>query len=275
MSKYTTELRFVCEQLVSVETPVEMLSPNKIIELAKPKIFNFNYPIFDEEYKTVLETKILKHYYTRELSHETFGLWRFKLDVKLNEIMPYFNQLYESTLLEFNPFIDTDIERTHAGKMGTVKDDVGTVVEKTDSSGTVISNNDRTSKGNTNSDSNNNIVDLKLNSQTPQGTIADLESLSYLTTADKNTSNNDGSSNSVSNVVDNNKYNDNTSNNVNKNGETSNKTTINNVDDYLESVKGKQGTQSYSSLLEKYRKTFLNIDMQIIDELSELFFNLW
>ena len=47
------------------------------------------------------------------------------------------------------------------------------------------------------------------------------------------------------------------------------------MQDYLETVKGKVGGENYSSLLEQYRKTFLNIDMMIIDELSDLFMNIW
>jgi hypothetical protein len=51
--------------------------------------------------------------------------------------------------------------------------------------------------------------------------------------------------------------------------------TINNTETYVETVMGKQGLKSYSSLLIEFRDTFLNIDMEIIDELSELFHNLW
>ena len=43
-----------------------------------------DYPIFDENYREVLETKILKHFYFREIGFETFALWKFKLNEKLN-----------------------------------------------------------------------------------------------------------------------------------------------------------------------------------------------
>lgn len=56
---------------------------------------------------------------------------------------------------------------------------------------------------------------------------------------------------------------------------TTNNTTINNTEDYLETVKGKQGTQSYAGLLLEFRETFLNIDMMVIEDLSELFMNIW
>ena len=71
------------------------------------------YPIFDENYRETLDTKILKHYYTREIGFETVGLWKFKLNTKMNEIMDYYNQLYESALLEFNPFDNTNLLRDY------------------------------------------------------------------------------------------------------------------------------------------------------------------
>lgn len=50
---------------------------------------------------------------------------------------------------------------------------------------------------------------------------------------------------------------------------------INNTDKYIETVRGKQGTENYSSLLKKFRETFLNIDMMIIEDCSDCFFTLW
>ena len=47
-----------------------------------------------------------------------------------------------------------------------------------------------------------------------------------------------------------------------------------NTEQYLEHVYGYMNRDA-SELLMKYRKTFLNIDLQIIDELEELFIHLW
>jgi hypothetical protein len=116
MSVYTTQVRFICEAEAGLKKSVGYDNVNTVIQNAIPKIFNFSWPIFDESYRNVLETKILKHYYTREIGLETYGLWKLKLDTKLNEIMPYYNQLYKSALLEFNPFYDVDLTRNHTGK---------------------------------------------------------------------------------------------------------------------------------------------------------------
>ena len=109
MSKYTTEVRFICETFAGLTESEGYSSINTILEQARSHIFDFEYPIFDETYRGVLEKKILKHYYTREIATETVGLWKHFLDMKLNEIMPYYNQLYSSELLQFNPFYDVDL----------------------------------------------------------------------------------------------------------------------------------------------------------------------
>ena len=223
MSKYTTEVRFICETFSGLDESKGCFNINEIIEQSRSKIFSFDYPIFDEKYRGVLETKILKHYYTREIGLETVGLWLHKLDVKMNEIMPYYNQLYKSCLLEFNPFYNTDF---------TTKRDIKT-----------------NEIGNSTNETNTKTKEWELYSDTPQGSVKNLENETYLTNATKNTGN---------------------GNTLNK-GETN----VDNVQDYLETVKGKVGGENYSSLLEQYRKTFLNIDMMIIDEVSDLFMNIW
>lgn len=54
-----------------------------------------NYPIFNETYRETLNKNILYHYYESEIGLETPELFKFYLNQKLNEIMPYYNILYE------------------------------------------------------------------------------------------------------------------------------------------------------------------------------------
>ena len=53
------------------------------------------YPIFDETYRETLNQNILNHYYNDEIGFETASLFRFHLKARLNEIMPYYNNLYK------------------------------------------------------------------------------------------------------------------------------------------------------------------------------------
>lgn len=112
MSKYTTELRFICENAAGLEESKGFSDIDGIIEAARKQIFNFSYPIFDENYKQVLETKIIKHFYTREIGSETVGLWRMWLDATMNEIMPYYNKLYEDGVAIINPYLDVNMTET-------------------------------------------------------------------------------------------------------------------------------------------------------------------
>lgn len=114
MSKYTTELRFICENEYNGESS-GFNEINKILTTVAPKIFNFDFPIFDEEYRVPLEVKILRTYYTREICEETVGLWKLRLQNKLCNIMPYYNQLYKSALLEFDVFKDVDYTEVNDG----------------------------------------------------------------------------------------------------------------------------------------------------------------
>lgn len=282
MSKYTTEVRYICETESGLGESKGYNDVNDIIELARPKIFNFSYPIYDTNYKSVLETKILKHFYTREIGFETVGLWKLKLDTKLNEIMPYYNQLYKSALLEFNPLWTEDYTEEHKKKTDGESINVGTTEN-------VKENDLQHSKSNTESQSNitNSISGESTEddntrrdkyADTPQGALTDLEDDKYLTNARKITESNlTTTANTSSSTTDNININqsiENDTGNTKDIGSSTNNNLFNNTEDYLASVQGRRG-RDVSDLLMNYRKTFLNIDMQVIDELEELFMHLW
>lgn len=399
MSKYTTELRYICEKMAGLENSEGYESVDKIVALAAPKIFDFAFPIFDPDYKTTLCEKILKHYYTREIGEETVGLWKLRLNVRMNEIMPYYNQLYKSELIEFNPMYDVDLTTQHDESEGSNTNKVGkekigfgehktsetvgsenaesvenvtdniTENSTTDNTGNETENRTKTSStdetyaditaqkehdtdvtestasktrnvtDNATTDTTNTetTTSKDLYSDTPQGAITDLESESYLTNARKisgdkeqtghnayqdtiTETNNDTEtkSDTVDKQIDGSK-NSNASKNTSetensakeiKNDTAFNKTgkvisdktgtdtvsTSNNVtadtsseenrdntetvgmtgfDKYIQTLKGKSSGVSYSKMLQEFRETFLNIDMMVIENLSDLFINLW
>ena len=70
MSAFTTQIRFICESKAGLKESVGYDNIAQVIAGARPAIFDFPYPIFDDTYRAVLETKILKHYYTREIGEE-------------------------------------------------------------------------------------------------------------------------------------------------------------------------------------------------------------
>lgn len=105
MAGYTTEVRTICEEIAGESC--DYSSTDEIIATAAPRIFG-NYPIFDETHRATLNEKILRHYFFREIGVETVGLWKMLLNTRMREIMPYYNKLYESESLRFNPLWDID-----------------------------------------------------------------------------------------------------------------------------------------------------------------------
>ena len=253
MSKYTTEVRFICENSAGLSESEGADNIDSILDKCWNKVFNFDFPIFDENYRQVLCRKILKHYYTREIAHETVGRWKLALNAKLNEIMPYYNQLYKSELLEFNPFYDVDLTRKREGSGTSNRTSNNTETN----SGT--SKNVSSGSSTNNTDTLNRFSDTPQNSMDTQG-IADSVPLTTVTKVNEDNTTTNESTDTL------------TRNDTKTGNGTEN---INNTDKYIETVKGKQGTENYSSLLKKFRETFLNIDMMIIEDCSDCFFTLW
>ena len=307
MSKYTTELRFLCESLAGETESVGGNSVANIIAEARPHIFNFNYPIFDQAYKPVLETKILRHYYTREISEETVGLWKLRLEDRLNIIMPYYNKLYESELLAFNPLNDTNLTRNKSGKYEGEKSRTDTLNSENESTGNEVTTNKQTMKGDSDrtavqTEKTNSTVNTQgtnnewnLYSDTPQGGVVGIASAvdptlgtnAYLTNArhitDATTGSEVADGDAARQGTTKTKETQETDNASQRSGirkdinSTTNESeeTFTNTDAYLESIIGKTGGKTYSAMLNEYRTTFLNIDKKIIEELSDLFFGLW
>lgn len=369
MSNYTTQVRFICETAAGESESKGYNSLDETLEAGRQYIFDFNYPIFDPAYKPALETKILRHFYTREIGEETVGLWKLRLNARMNEIMPLYNKLYESELLAFNPLYDVDYTRSgdrsgnqskeetvqnttrHTGIISGSMDDNRQANENSldyqngirkDSgteSRTLSSNTNEatTDNRNTTHDGSDEVTTNRDNindrwdyySDTPQGTIGfipgstgepqaqgALEDQTYLTnvrhihddtTGSEETQTTEyghtigehgngsrestsagsdiltlGTSESTENTgtnerkaTENTHRQHETTDNRNERTDGLTSGSARNLEEYTERVQGKMGTVSYSKLLQEFRETFLNIDMMIIENLSDLFFGLW
>lgn len=178
MSLYTTEVRYICEEAAGLDESVGYNDVNKILSEVWDKVIPQGFPIWDENYRPVLCQKILKHYYTREIAFETVGLWKLKLETKMAEIMPYYNDLYATKLLKYDPFKDVDYRTEHEGTARTLGEE---------------------STGEEGSNSSWNIY-----SETPQGGLTDVENGKYITDARKitNSYENSGTRNSDINNTD-------------------------------------------------------------------------
>ncbi len=242
MSRYTTEVRYICESLAGLDKSVGYSNVNEVIEKSRNRIFP-PFEIFDESYRPVLETKILKHFYTREIGAETFGLWQLRLDAKLSVIMPYYNKLYKAINIDIPVIENVDMNVEHnIGRNADTK-----VNDNTD----ITASSQTTTSANSNS---------KIrHSDTPQGSLEDLESNEYMTdaTISDSTQSVNSSTNSTSNSTGN------------------SNTNAKSTEEYAEHRWGKEGTITYISMVSEYIEKLKNVDALLIKELEDLFMQIW
>lgn len=288
MSKYTTELRYICETSIGLTESVGYEQVPSVIEQSRSKIFDFEYPIFDEDYKSVIETKILKHYYMYEIGLETVGLWKLALNEKMNEIMPYYNELYKTIMgVNFNPFNDVDITTTSNRQEGGKQEDSGKDTESETSgrknTGDTTQSTDLTTTTNNTSKQLTDFNGEHWNyySDTPQGGVDGLAARTYLTNATNDVNNDNtevdgtetGTQKQTGTVTTTQDLQEDS--NREKSVDRSTEKKYNNTVEYIEHTVGKRGGKSYVEMMKEYIESFINIDVQIISNLSELFMRLW
>lgn len=303
MAKYTTEVRTICEYKAGYDESKGSNDVDTVLNESWNKIFTTNCTFFDETYRPVLCKKILKHYYCREIGAETEGLWQLWMNTKLEEIMPYYNQLYESELIQFNPMHNVNLTKTGNSTGAETGTDTGALQRANQSADGGTRTTAATGTGSTTDtgsserdihtteqrDLDRDVHNRDAYSDTPQGTISNVESNAYLTnyrhvsekeitdddksiitSDDVSTSNSGSYSDTGSETITYGKTNTlNTTENQNKTHG------LNTTEQYIESVVGNNGTYNFSRLLNDFRDTFLNIDLMIINEFKDLFFKLW
>lgn len=94
-----------------------------------------SYPIYEESHRAKLNSMICDHFYMREIGAETVALFRLFVRRTMNEIMPYYNELYRSLDLDYD--ILSEIEVTHNELWG--EDSSRTWDDKTDMTRTRVS----------------------------------------------------------------------------------------------------------------------------------------
>lgn len=198
-----------------------------------------SYPVLGEPYRTRLNDKIVDQYLNREIGQETVSLWRHAMRRKMAQIMPYYNKLYATETLIVDPLRTVDLHTL------TVDDRSG---ESTSDTGAV-------SEGESNSTTDTESSGSNLSSEMPQTFIA--EDGNYATSGGKTRADAKAESNSKETSKADTK--------------TEAATTAHDVMDSR--VTGFQGSQA--QLIEDFRATILNIDMQIVNELEPLFMGIW
>ena len=109
MSSYTLELRHIHQTY---------------------KVFNFDYDFYTDSdiIKSKFEEKFIDEYYFHEIGQETVARFQHRLRTRLNKIMPYYKQLYETELAakDINFLLNKDLtetfERVVTGESSSIND---------------------------------------------------------------------------------------------------------------------------------------------------------
>lgn len=300
-----------------------------------------HYPIFSESHRQELNEKIVNHFRYREIGFETIHQFIFALNRKMFEVMPFYNQLYESEELEISALTNYSYDEISKKTGNDLLEKTGTDINKQTGDSTRTDTGTQTNeqtgadkqtfedvKNKTTYGSNENEnttttsgvthgqttttqgtdSSKKVHSDTPQGMLSANfpESANYASDADvskntnsstvtqggtdstsgtvKGTKGKSGSDESVQSgsIVTTHDTQGKLTNDLTSKNEFNADNTITygsnakqNYDNQLST--NKQGYQgiSPSELLQKYRDTFLNIDMLVISELEELFISIF
>ena len=240
MAKYTIELRKICD--IYGRDEVEnwfknydinnYLTPTQIAQIEKFNVWS----------KDRLATKIVDHYFMREIGFETPALFKHYAKVKMQEIMErQFPKIY-SNFLEYDPLSNVDFTEEYTREItGTGK-------------------NEGTTEGNSNSNSSNNASGLNVNSDTPQGQISKQNILNGSYASNTNASETESS------ISDNTS----TSSTASSNSET------NTIEKFTRHEEGDNGVIiTNQRLVKEYREIIVAIDEEIINELNILFMGLY
>ena len=213
------------------------------------------YPIFSESYRKTFEENFVRHFYMREIGFETEFLFKFHLESWLKLNMPYYNKLFESELMEFEPFtnvdmyvdetVDTDSEDNST--VNTKEKRSNTFNNDTNTTGTTGTTGTSTNTGNTfNRDLHTDTPDnrLAITTQDGAGVIEYASSIDESKGKSSDTNNYESDTTNTSNTKQTGLSNDDILNDMTGNNTNETKRVLANH------RHGKEGTQTYMSILQ-------------------------
>lgn len=230
-------------------------SHQKTIDEARKYLFDFDYPFYEERERENFERDFIRYFYMREIGQETEELFKFNLETWLLINMPYYNQLFKSQLIDFDPLINQHTETSRQTDRDKQEDETNktNTQQQTDTS----------SSGDTNSDDDSftrnieeNTPDSRLQLSAGNGTM-----IQYASNINEEDSRSESHNTETS------------QSNTETQGDTD--TTRNQTDDEQENMrqtyKGKSGDMTYAEMLQAYRSTFMRIEKMIFNDLENLF----
>lgn len=243
-----TILESIVNPNVDLNDPAPFVKIKDLAKVGRTTIFDFDYPLSNNVSREAFETMILNHFLMRRIGFDTVTAFRIQLNVKLNEIMPIYNKMFDA--LE-NWEIFNDGEKT-------VKS--GTDNRKTEN--TSNTSNSSNSSNSLNNESNTNTTNIsdRRHSDNPQNALENVRDGVYVTDYNYDNNENTGHDTSKSNGTS----------ESSANSESKNNTTDDNI--YNEIVTRTPADKI--SILREMQTNIKNIYTMIFDDLECLFYQL-
>lgn len=126
-------------------------------------IFDFDYSFYNESYKKGFEKKFLDRFLFEEIGAETVARFKHNLRTTLNEIMPYYTHLYETTIYDYNPILNYDLQEVIIRDVSNEQEEEGTITDSNKNYDTPINfnGNYKNSPSNINDNENTNNISRK------------------------------------------------------------------------------------------------------------------
>lgn len=198
-----------------------------------------DYPIFDEEYRPILNQRIYDHFAYREIAADTPQLFIYYLNRRMREYMPAYNWVYREKLKEaFDPFASY------------VTDGSGNSRDTSASTATGKAHEDNTTASSTSS------LGTATVSETPATFMNDPTEPKYMSNLTQNKGTSDTTGNSQSD------------------GTTSSDVKGNTASDYINHVTARSGYVG-DAVLSALTTGFLNTDLMVCEMLEPCFMQVW
>lgn len=230
------------------------------------------YTIWNEEYRPILNNAILQYFMFREIGYANPNIWKYKLQTRLDLIMRNkYNALYKAKAIEFNPLYNVDMHETFTHTISN--NGSNTNNGQIDFTSNINNENTISQENNTNSETNSN--QLGLSSQFPSEEMMedDLTNNLFVDSANKN------KGNEIS--IDTNSSNSNSQTSINGVDKTINNATATTQNEtqetYSKNTIGSSAGLPFSRAMIQLKDFYdeYQLDEQVIEELKDLFMNVW
>lgn len=272
------------------------------------ELFDFDYQFDDDNFKQEIEQALIDQFYFNEIGQETPDRFKHRFMTRFKRIIPYYNKLYNTTLLSYNPLVNYTINEGLNQLSEATNNTENTGTSTTNQDGTTITSN----TGSTTSDTDStNSTDTTGNTLTTNNTQTATDGTTTSTANDKGndypdtgiagatflaeekqstgTSTNNSTSKNTGTVnTDNTSHSEGISSNSGSttskdDGTSTNETTTTgstqndivsrgtNKSNYEKTIEGLTGT-SYQTLVRQERDNLLRIIDSIIEEMKPSFY---